>query len=304
MQINPITLEPLPTQHQETAALNALVFADYYKRLRLLALSVFEWQNLPESMDARFLESCLYWYGKAALIKDDVLGFINTKCTPSESLNIYGEATSYNCYSTGYNKDYALDDMVFVRNNLEMLPTDSTIQLFAQRLYEAERTIDVNIKAQKTPVIIICEEKQRLTLKNIYTQFTGNEPVIYGKKGLDSDGINVLRTDAPFVSDKLEEYTRNVWSEALSFLGINNVMTEKKERLVTGEVEANNQLIDLSAQTMLLTRQLACDKFNRLYPGHDISVRQRTYQEVIEKLGGASNGEVYDGAENTDKERL
>jgi len=298
--LNPITLEPVPTQFEEAAALNMAVFSDYYKRLRLLALSLFEWENLPESMNERFLEQCLYWYGKAAIVSDENLGIINTKCTPSESLNIYGEATEYHCYSTGYDADFPLDDMVYVRNNLEALPTDATIQLFAQRLYEAERTIDVNIKAQKTPVIILCDEKQRLTMKNIYMKYDGNEPVIYGKKGLDIDDIKVLRTDAPFVADKLEEYKRNVWSEALSFLGINNVMTEKKERLLTGEVDANNQMIDLSAQTMLLTRELAAEKFNRLWPGRDISVRQRSYQEIIKRLGGADNGSLYNGAEETD----
>lgn len=298
--LNPITLEPVPTQFEEAAALNMAVFSDYYKRLRLLALSVYEWENLPETMNARFLEQCLYWYGKAAIVNDDILGIINTKCTPSESLNIYGDATQYHCYSTGYDKDFPLDDMVYVRNNLEALPTDTTIQLFAQRLYEAERTIDVNVKAQKTPVIILCDEKQRLTMKNVYMKFDGNEPVIYGKKGLDIDDIKVLRTDAPFVADKLEEYKRNVWSEALSFLGINNVMTEKKERLVVGEVEANNQLIDLSAQVGLLTRQQAADKFNKLYPGHDIKVRQRSYQEIIKRLGGADNGDLYNGTEETD----
>ena len=298
--LNPITLEPVPTQFEEAAALNMAVFSDYYKRLRLLALSLFEWENLPESMNERFLEQCLYWYGKAAIVNDDNLGIINTKCTPSESLNIYGEATEYHCYSTGYDANFPLDDMVYVRNNLEALPTDATIQLFAQRLYEAERTIDVNIKAQKTPVIILCDEKQRLTMKNIYMKYDGNEPVIYGKKGLDIDDIKVLRTDAPFVADKLEEYKRNVWSEALSFLGINNVMTEKKERLVTGEVDANNQMIDLSAQTMLLTRELAAEKFNRLWPGRNISVRQRSYQEIIKRLGGGDNGSVYNGTEETD----
>lgn len=297
--LNPITLEPIPSQFDDTALLNEAVYGDYYKRLRLLALSIFEWENLPDSMSARFLESCLYWYGKAAIVNDDTLGIINLKCTPSEALNIYGDAIEYHCYSTGYDNTFALDDMVYVRNNLEAVPTDITIQLFAQRLYEAERTIEVNVKAQKTPVIILCDEKQRLTMKNVYQKFDGNEPVIFGKKGLDLDDIKVLRTDAPFVADKLEEYKRNVWSEALSFLGINNIMTEKKERLVTGEVDANNELIDLSAQTMLLTRQLACEQYNKLWGGN-ISVRQRSYQEIIKRLGGGDNGNLHDGAQKTD----
>ena len=297
--LNPITLEPIPSQFDETAMLNEATYGDYYKRLRLLALSIFEWENLPDSMSARFLENCLYWYGKAAIVNDDTLGIINLKCTPSEALNIYGDAIEYHCYSTGYDNTFPLDDMVYVRNNLEAAPTDATIQLFAQRLYEAERTIEVNVKAQKTPVIILCDEKQRLTMKNVYQKFDGNEPVIFGKKGLDLDDIKVLRTDAPFVADKLEEYKRNVWSEALSFLGINNIMTEKKERLVTGEVDANNELIDLSAQTMLLTRQLACEQYNKLWGGN-ISVRQRSYQEIIKRLGGGDNGNIHDGVQTTD----
>ena len=76
-------------------------------------------------------------------------------------------------------------------------------------------------------------------------------------------------------------------------------MTEKKERLVTGEVDANNELIDLSAQTMLLTRQFACEQYNKLWGGN-ISVRQRSYQEIIKRLGGGDNGNLHDGAQATD----
>lgn len=104
-------------------------------------------------------------------------------------------------------------------NNWERIPTISTIQLFALRLYEAERTCDVNIKAQKTPIMLLCPEKQRLTLRNLYSKYDGNEPFIFGDNTqLDSNALRSVDTKAPFVADKILEYKKEIWNEALTFL--------------------------------------------------------------------------------------
>lgn len=269
-------MKPLINEWDNTAVLNNVTYSDYYNRLRLLVLSLFEWVNLPETMNARFLEKTLYYNGLACFVNDTDLGFLNLKCTPSDYLNVYEEAYKYTAFSINYNKVYDLDSIVLVRNNLESIPTDTTVQLFARRLYEAERSTDVNIKAQKTPVLIRCDERQRLTLKNIYMNYDGNTPVLYGDKNLDLSAFEVLQTDAPFIADKLQEYKRNVWNEFLSFLGVNNVETEKNERLITDEVNANNQMIELAAQSMLLTRKKACEEFNEMF-GMNIDVKFRSY---------------------------
>lgn len=282
-----------------TADINNSTFTDYYKRLQLLALSMFKWENLPETMNARFLEECLYFRGQAAFCNDENLGFINLNCVPSNTLNIYNESTEYNCYSNGYSKNYQLDEnMVFVRNNYLRIPTDYTIQLFAYRLYECERTMDVNVKSQKTPVIILCDDEERLSMQNLYQKYDGNIPVIYGSKDIDLKNFTVLKTDAPFVTDKLIDYKKNVWNEALAFLGINNVAHEKRERLIKDEVNANNEQIELSAQTMLSTRQDACEKFNKMF-NKNISVRLRTYDEIMNR-GDNNNGTIYNGTQNPD----
>lgn len=282
-----------------TADINNSTYLDYYKRLQLLALSMFKWENLPESMNARFLEECLYYWGQAAFCYDDELGLINLKCTPSSYLNIYNESDEYRCYSNGFDRMYKLNDnMVFVRNNYLRVPTDFTIQLFAYRLYECERTMDVNVKSQKTPVIILCDDEERLSMQNLYQKYDGNIPIIYGSKNIDLKNFTVLKTDAPFVTDKLIDYKKNIWNEALAFLGINNVAHEKRERLIKDEVNANNEQIELSAQTMLSTRQDACEKFNKMFD-KNISVRLRTYDEIMNG-GENSNGTVHNGTENTD----
>jgi hypothetical protein len=275
-----VNINPEYRNFANVAGKNNATYLDYYERLRLLALSRFQWLNLPKTMDERFLERTLYSCGLGAFVFDDDLGFINLKCTPSNSLNIYENATEYTCFSLTYNKKFKEDDLVLVRNNLDNLPTDMTIQLFAERLANAERIIDVNINAQKTPVLLKCPENLRLTLKNLYMQYDGNEPFIFGDKELDIDTLAVLKTDAPYVADKIAEYKRNLWSDALTFLGLNNVATEKGERLITDEVNANNEMVSLSAETMLLTRKKACEDFNEKF-NMNIDVKLRTFNNKL-----------------------
>lgn len=282
----------------DTAWVNDATYWDYLERLKKVAMSMFEWVNLPESMNARYIEKSLYYHGSAALLYDETLGYINTNCASSGQVNIYGLPTALNCYSFGYQETRTLytglvydeyanpinkndKECIMVMNNWERTPTCSTLELFALRLYEAERTCDVNIKTQKTPVTILCDENQRLTMKNLYLQYDGNEPFIFGDKNNLEDGkIKALRTDAPFIADKLMEYKKQIWNEALEFLGVNTLTTEKKERLISDEASSNNELINLNLQSYLAPRQEACRQFNEKFgltgTDKEISVRVRS----------------------------
>ena len=258
--------------------LNILTLNDYYDRLKLIALSLFEWEGLPNSCNARFLELTLYMYGRAVFIYDPEIGFLNMRCMPSGTLNNYDESISYNAYSTIYSKMFDKEQCVLIRNNYLERPTDNSVVLFASRLTEAERTIDTNIKAQKTPLLIRCDDKDRQSLKNIYSQYEGNEPVILGGKTINLDGLKVLKTDAPFIADKLQIYKKDLWNEALTFFGINNANSEKRERLITDEVNANNEVIGINAEAMLLTRLEACKQINAKYPTLNITVKMREFK--------------------------
>ena len=155
------------------------------------------------------------------------------------------------------------------------------MELFALRLYEAEQTAMVNIKAQKTPVLLLMDEKQRLTMENIYSQYDGNKPVIFGdKNSLGENVIKAINTQAPFIADKIIDYKKEIWNEALTFLGINNIMVDKKERLITDEANSNNELINLNLQSYLAPREEACRQFNEKFgftgTDKEISVRVRS----------------------------
>ena len=227
-------------QFIDSLRVNDATFTDYLERFKKVALSIFEWVNLPDSMNSMWLEKCLYYYGQGALLKDKFYGFINTKCCTNGNLNIYGLPTSLHCYSyefqtnrrlyTGLkNKDLETlnidikndeyQECILVQNNWERVPTAQTMELFAYRLYEAERTCDVNIKNQKFPMILLCDEKQRLAMENLYSQYEGNRPAIFGDKyQLGENIIKSINTGAPYVADKIMEYKKEIWNEALTFL--------------------------------------------------------------------------------------
>lgn len=262
-------------QFFDSLYLNDSTYIDYLERMKKICLSMFEWINLPSSMDSRFLEKTLFFEGQASLLKDENLGYINTKCSDNGYLNIYELPTKLHCYSMQYSVDrnvyegYIEDpnnQCVLVMNNWERIPTAYTIELFAYRLYLAQRSCDVNVMATRTPVLILGTEKQKLTMENLYNKYDGNQPFIFGDKDIISnDMLKSIKTDAPYVTDKLTEYKKEIWNEFLQFIGVNTIDVEKKERLITGEANSNNEVINLNLQSYLAPRKEACKKFNELF---------------------------------------
>ena len=313
----------------DSLVLNNETYIDFLERFKKVALSVFEWVNLPKSMNAMYLERCLYFYGQASFLKDKYYGFINTKCNSNGSINIYGLPNSLNCYSYEYNtsrqlysglidgmneeekENFQYNNCILVQNDWERVPTAQTMELFAWRLYEAQRTADINIHGQKFPLLIITDEKQRLTLENMYNEYNGNRFVIFGdKNNLTGNEIRAIKTDVPYVADKLMEYKKEIWNEALTFLGINNIMVDKKERLITDEANSNNELINLNLQSHLAPRQYACKQFNELFgftgTDKEISVRVRSdlhniiknAQSVVNDFKSLSEIDTFEGGED------
>ena len=291
--------------------LNNATVIDYEDRLHMLATSLFTWKGLDEVAGfgaSHFIEESLYRYGKACIVNDAEIGIKALNVTAAGKLNIYYLPVKVNAFSTGYNKIYDFDDVVYIMNNELQKPTQDTLRLFAQRLYETERTTDVNLQAQKTPVLIEGDKNVLLTLKNVYMQYSGNIPVIYGNKNFDvSSKLNVLRTDAPYVVDKLDVHKDKLWNDCMTFLGINNANTSKKERLVTSEVESNDQLINYYLNCFYKKRKEACDILNKKF---GTNVKIVLNKEVVDLLAettqslkeGANGGEVHSDNSNPTEE--
>ena len=287
-------------KNKQALATNELTLVNYYLWLKSMALSVFEWEGLPDTINVKYLEQTLFEKGKCLFFYDNRLGFLSLACSSGSDVNVYGEPLQFNVNSFYYQKTIKASDSVLIRNNDLEEPTQYQISAFANRLTEVERTTDINLKAQKTPLLILTDDKTQLTLKNVYRQYSTGEPVIYGDKSmLNSEVLKVFKTDAPYIIDKLDAHKKVLWDEVLTFLGINNVNTDKKERLIVDEANANNQNVETNANVMLKTRLEACEEINKMYGGlleNKVSVKLRNKEEFIENVEGVDDESVYNRA--------
>lgn len=280
-------LHGLSLKKNQTQWLNDKTFFDYYTRLKELAVNQFEWINLPNTCDARFLELILYEFGYCLFFRHDInRSFFNLQCTLEGPLNMYRIPIKRRAYSiTGFSQECDDLNSVIIWNNYLRQPTSLTIELFARRLTEIQRAIDININGQKTPVLLYGTEAQQKTLRKIYQQWQGNEPVIFGDKQLQENPIQAIKTDVPESYINLMRAKNTVWNEAMSFLGIDNANTDKRERMITDEVESNNQLLKSQRYIFLNARKEACELINDLFAGEldgRVDVRFRDYGREVE----------------------
>lgn len=270
-------------QFWESGILNNATFRQYYNRLVELSISMFDWKNLPDTIDPRFLELTLFTDGQAVFFEDEVMGFLCLQNILGGQFDVYRIPVDRRAYAVnGYQKRLDNTDSVIIWNNYLHTNSMLDVQMFAKRLYNLDRAIDVNANAQKTPILLLCDESERLSLENIYMQYDGNMPVIKAQKSLNPNAFTVLNTDAPYVADKLYQLKTQIWNEALTYLGISNINITKKERLITDEVTRNQGGTIASRYSRLQARREACKKINDMF-GLDIWCDYREdFQEIEE----------------------
>lgn len=281
---------------EESASLNNITYMLYFNRLTELAISLFEWQNLPPTVDPRYIELHLFQNGSVVYFNDDVVGNLCLDCLPNGNFGVYGNSVNRKAYSSynNYQRDLNEDNSVIIWNNYLRTNSITDIKLYSKRLCLLDRIIDVNVNAQKTPVLVQGTEKQRLTLLNLYKEFDGNSPFIFGDKNLDLNALKCLNTGAPYVADKIYQLKTQIWNEALTYLGISNINIQKKERLITDEVTRTQGGTIASRYSRLQARREAADKINAMF-GTNIMVN---YREDFQEIDGSVGKNTTKGGDN------
>ena len=263
------------TNFDESAIMNNRTYGEYLERLTELSISMFEWKNLPDSIDERFLELTLFGDGQAVFFKDEELGFLCLQVAMNGGFNVYRVPIRRRAYAVnGYQRNLDDKNSVIIYNNYLRTNSVNMVKIYSKRLYNLDRIIDVNANAQKTPVLLQGSEMQRLTLLNLYKEYDGNAPVIFGDKNLDINGLKCITTEAPYVADKIYTLKTQIWNEALTYLGISNLNIQKKERLVSDEVIRNQGGTIASRYSRLQARRNACEEINKMF-GLEIEVDYR-----------------------------
>ena len=239
---------------------------DYYK---MLALNMFTWENLPQTMNSRYIENALYENGLCLVNNDDNMSLISVPCNFGANMNINGESTEV--ITSGYNYIKTINyinnkDCVLIRNNDLAKATRDYIANYAERMLEVEMCIRANINQQKFPWFINATEKTKKALEIIFEKVENFEPFILANReiGLGDNALEVLTMPTPYVADKLNEYKYELEREILTFLSLNNNF-EKKERLLTDEINSNNDFISTNAMLMYKNRLQACEEINKKF---------------------------------------
>ena len=265
----------------DSAVANNDTYYSYYNRLVGIALSMFEWHNLPETVDERFLEMCLFGDGKALFFKDDVTGYLALQFYGTAPLDVYRIPTRRYAYSAnGYHADFDDTNSVIIWNNVTHTNSFLDVDIASRRLYDIQRTIDTNIKAQKTPILVTAKnETEKMSLKNAYMQYDGNSPFIFTYKDFDPNNMKSLSTQAPYVADVLFNAKKEIWNEALSALGVPVTDRVKRERLLAAEI-AGDKAASVAQQFVRLNpRKKACEQINKMF-GLDVQVTYRRLDDM------------------------
>lgn len=284
--------------YAQSAILNNAQYLYYYHRIMQLALSRFEYKDLPDSMDERFLEMQLIERGSALLFADDVMGPLCLPFSYGGPLDIYQKPTIRRAYaSNGYNTERSEVDSVIIYNNRMRSPDIAAIRLFAYRLWNFDRIIDINCNAQKTPIVVQCDEQGRLTLTNLFKEVDGNAPVVYTNKNLDlPNSLKAINIQAPFIAENVLNIKKSVWDECMSYLGITTAGIYKAERVTSSEANNSGGTTVASRWSPLAERQTAIEKFNQMF-GLNITVNMREDYDVLKTLVTGSPNAVLEGGE-------
>lgn len=282
------------TLFAESALDNNATYLTYYQRLLELSISMFEWKNLPPTIDSRYIELMLFEKGSVVYFDDEAIGNLCLDCISQGQFDVYGYPKNRRAYSSynQYSRELNENNSVIVWNNFLRTNSQLVVKMYAKRLYNIDRVIDINVNSQKTPVAILASPQQRLTMKNLYKEYDGNAPFIFGDKNLDLNGIKAISTGAPYVADSLYALKTQIWNEALTYLGISNVNTVKKERLISDEVQRNLGGTIASRYSRLQSRKDAVQKINKMFNTNiEVDYRDDVYPDLTADIKDGEDNE-------------
>lgn len=287
-------------QNAESFLTNQDTATMFMWRLMQLGISVFQWKNLPKGVDERMLEFWLMRDGFVGFFYDEMLKSDEKRRAPEGyavlpmliqgAWDMYEYPTDRTAYAVnGFQYDCTEDNSVLIFNNYLRVPMWLTMWQYAYRLAETQRTIDINCKQQRTARVIRCDEKQRLTYLNAAKEVDEGRNWVHGDKNLDLDDFQVFDITTPFVANEMQIYKHQLWNEALTYLGIENVNTDKKERLISDEVVNNMGDVEAERFTRLNARKQACQQINDLF-GLDVDVEFRSGTYI--RTGATGNAQI------------
>lgn len=280
----------------------ALIERMYIRILSELAANRFKWPGLPESINPRHLELTLLKNALSVFYFDDEYNkFFALRGAPVGEMNMQDDPIKFLVYGNRFiNKTLsAMPIVVQGRNakgqftpeftsvlpeecvpiwaNYLRIPDWDIITVYANRLAQMDRTIEINSKNARRTKVVGVDPNGNLSIENIVRQIDEGQPVIrVNNSSFDQITSQLTALDLgvnPDTIEKLQISRTRTWNECMGLLGINNANQDKKERLVSDEVDANNDQVETMRSVNLNARRQACHMIKTRWPElSDLSV--------------------------------
>ena len=152
------------------------------------------------------------------------------------------------------------------------------IELYAQKLALCDGSIDTNLMVSRTPFLGEAEDKADSDkLREIFTQVMAGKPaVFYRKRSMPGERSSSPFTRLPvkenYIANTVQDAKHDIINEYLTAIGIQNSNTDKRERLITSEVEANNAETDISANLWRYNIDRSLARVRAMFPRLDFNI--------------------------------
>lgn len=249
-----------------------------------LASSSIKWEGLPEYIDTIRLENILNRSGSAIIGYDEMLDrYFMASNASVGNIDIDGYPMDRRgIFANGQNVHFTPETSVIIYNNSMRMADLWVYELIAYDMADYDSAIKVNMNSQKTMPIIPTTQEQQLSIENTYNDLQNNLPyTLVERNGFDIEGFkNALLFDnrKSFTADLMIGVEREMWNRCLTFIGVNNVNVEKKERVNVQETTSNLDEILYMRRDRLNSRNFAGLKMKELW-GWNVTASYYSDQE-------------------------
>ena len=147
------------------------------------------------------------------------------------------------------------------------------VNVYAQKLASCDKSIDVNLfNTMATIIFKVKDRKGAQSAKAMFDQMSRGEPAVFvdDEMGVQTDGeeatIVTLKAKENFIADVVQLEKQRIVDEFLTMVGIQNANAEKRERLISDEVNANNDEVINYASEWNYNLRVCCDKVVKMFP--------------------------------------
>lgn len=259
----------------------------------------FEFSGVPDEWDYDYMLTNLFIHGYIA-ITDTSAGVVPLRCGitgidifdhPTRA--IFANAVLGNFERNLYG-DNPATDCALVKIQYDFMGVMPVVDRYAALLALCDNSIAVNLRNSKVAFIgLVSSKQQAATFEKLYRDIDGGKPAVYAKKGdgLSTDDIYYNHVRETYIANDVQLLKQSIKNDFLTEVGLNNANTDKRERLIVDEVNANNDEVQANVQHWLDNIREGLRRANALF-GLNLSVSLRKFDG---EKGGADN----DTVENT-----